>query len=225
LSTGSKLWLATVTAAFVALVSAAFLLPQSFRLAAFSDVIQCFLLLSGTASFIPLILRSRGRLRLFWSLITLGVGFWLSYQLLWTYYEVVLRRDVPDLFAGDVVLFLNIVPLMAALALRPHTAQDEYAARVGRLDFALLIIWWLYLYVLIAMPWQYAVAELAAYSHNLNSIYLVEKIALLLALVACWIGSRGHWRRFYRSLFGACLTYAVSSYISNWNIERNQYYR
>jgi len=224
LSTGSKLWLATVTAAFVALVSAAFLLPQSFRLTAFSDVIQCFLLLSGTASFVPLILRSRGRLRLFWSLITLGVGFWLSYQLLWTYYEVVLRRDVPDLFVGDVVLFLNIVPLMAALALRPHTAQDEYAAHVGRLDFALLIIWWLYLYVLIVMPWQYAVAELAAYSHNLNSIYLVEKIALLLALVACWIGSRSHWRRFYRSLFGACFTYAVSSYIANWAIERNQYY-
>jgi len=49
---------------------------------------------SGAASSFPLVLRSRGRIRLFWSLITLGV-FVAVYQLLWTYYEVVLRRDVP----------------------------------------------------------------------------------------------------------------------------------
>jgi signal transduction histidine kinase len=224
LSTGSKLWLMAVAAALLALVLAAFLLPQSFRLTAFSDVIQCLLLLSGTASFAPLVLRSQGRLRLFWSCITLGVGCWLSYQLLWTYYEVLLHQDVPDLFAGDVVLFLNVVPLMAALSLRPHTAQDEYAARVGHLDFALLAIWWLYLYIFIVMPWQYAVADLPAYSHNLNSIYLVEKVALLLALVACWISSRAQWRRFYRSLFFAYSVYATSSYLANWAIERNQYY-
>ncbi len=222
--TVAKLWLAAVTAAFAAQILAAFLWPQSFRLTAFSDLIQCLLLLSATASFIPSLLRARGRVRLFWSLITLGVGLWLSYQLLWTYIEVFLRQDVPDLFAGDVVLFLNIVPLMAALALRPHTVQDEYAARVGRLDFLLLIIWWLYLYTLVVMPWQYASPQAALYAHNLNSVYLVEKIALLLALIASWIGSRGHWRRFYGSLFCAYSIYAASSYIANWAIARQQYY-
>ena len=100
-------------------------------------------------------------MRLFWSLITLGVGFWFSYQLFWTYYEVVLRtRRAGSLCTWDVVLFLHIVPLMAALALRPHVPRDEYAARSGRLDFALLLVWWFYLYVLIVMPWQYVVPDI-----------------------------------------------------------------
>src|SRR5208282_3812135 len=103
------------------------------------------------------------------------------------YYEVVLRREVPDLYIGDVVLFLHVVPLMAALALRPHAPRDEYVARLGRLDFALLLVWWFYLYVLIVMPWQYVVADVAAYDRNLNAVYITENIAVLVGLLACWI--------------------------------------
>ncbi|MFZ0440839.1 MAG: hypothetical protein WAL76_22135, partial [Candidatus Sulfotelmatobacter sp.] len=155
----SKLWTAAVAACLVTLVLAALVLHQSFRLTALSDVIQCLLLLSGTISLIPQAVRSRGRLRLFWMLITTGIAFWFCYQLFWTYYEVWLRTDVPDLCAADMVLFLHIVPLMGALALRPHAPQDEYSPTLRRLDFALMMIWWMYLYVLIVIPWQYVVAN------------------------------------------------------------------
>src|SRR4051812_21243127 len=104
----------------MALIVGALVMPRSFGLIALSDIIQSLLLISGTAAFIPLALRSQGRLRLFWSLIAAGIAFWLCYQLFWTYYEVVLQRDVPDLCAWDIVLFLHFVPLMAAIALRPH---------------------------------------------------------------------------------------------------------
>ena len=163
-------------------------------------------------------------MRLFWSLITLGISFELIYQLLWIYNEVILRADVPDLFAGDVILFLHIVPLMAALALRPHLPQDEYSARVGRLDFALLLLWWFYLYVLIVMPWQYVVADVPAYNRNLNAVYLVEKFALLAGLVASWMASKGHWRNLYAGLFGMSLCYASGSTVANWAIGRKLYY-
>jgi signal transduction histidine kinase len=224
LSRLGKIWLTAVTAALATLVVAALVLPRSFRLTALSDLVQCFLLLSGAASFVPLVLRSRGRMRLFWSLITLGITFWLSYQLLWTSYEVVRRRDVPDLYTGDMVLFLNLVPLMAALALRPHVPQDEYAARLGRLDFALLLVWWLYLYVLIVIPWQYVVPDVTAYDHNLNAAYIAEKCVLLAGLAACWISSKGHWRRLYAGLCGVSFCYAASSTLANWAIERKVYY-
>jgi signal transduction histidine kinase len=224
LSTRSRIWLIATSAALGALVLAALLLSQSFRLTAFSDIIQCLLLASGTASFIPLARRSQGRLRLFWTLNALGVGFWFSYQLLWTYYEVVIREDVPGLFDGDIILFLHIVPLMAALALRPHIPRDEYAARIGRLDFALLLVWWFYLYVLMVMPWQYVVADVAAYSRNLNAVYLAEKLAFLAAVLACWNGSKGHWRNLYAHLFGMGLCYSASSYVANWALARNLYY-
>jgi signal transduction histidine kinase len=224
LSKRSYLWLAAVGGWLAALVLAALLLPQSFGLTAFSDLVQCILLISAVASFVPLVLYSEGRVRLFWSLLTLGISFWLLYQLLWTYFEVVLRRDVPDLFAGDMILFLHIVPLMAALALRPHIPRDEYAARVGRLDFALLLMWWFYLYVLLVIPWQYVVADVAAYNRHLNAVYVTEEIAFLLGVAACWMTSKGRWKNLYGNLFGMSVCYAASSTMANWAIGRKLYY-
>ena len=224
MSKRSHLWLLAVAALLAAFVLAALFLPRSFQLTTFSDIVQCLFLISGTAAFIPLVLRSKGRMRLFWSLITLGISFWLIYQLLWTYFEVILRTDVPDLFAGDIILFLHIVPLMAALALRPHVPRDEYAARVGRLDFALLLTWWFYLYVLIVIPWQYVVADVAAYNRHLNAVYTAEEVAFLVSLLACWITSKGEWRKLYAGLFGMSLCYASSSTVANWAIGRKVYY-
>jgi len=224
LSQRSKAWLAAVGGLLAAFVLAALVLPRSFQLTAFSDIVQCFLLASGAAAFVPLVLRSQGRIRLFWSLITFGVSLWLIYQLLWTYYEVILRTDVPDLFAGDVILFLHIVPLMAALAVRPHVPRDEYSARVGRLDFALLLLWWFYLYVLLVIPWQYVVADVAAYNRHLNAVYVSEEVAFLLGLFTCWVGSKGKWRNLYAGLFGMSLCYASSSTVANWAIARKAYY-
>ena len=220
----AKLWTAAVAACLATLVLAALFLPQSFRLTALSDIVQCLLLFSGTAALIPHAVQSRGRLRLFWTLIAAGIAFWFVYQLFWTYYEVRLRTDVPDLCAADMILFLHIVPLMAALALRPHASQDEYAARLRRLDFALMMIWWGYLYVLIVIPWQYVLADVEAYNHNLNWLYLIEKAAFLATLFIAWTGTKGGWRTFYASLFGASLTYAASSYFANWALGRHSYY-
>jgi signal transduction histidine kinase len=224
LSKGYKVWMAVVLAGVAAFLIAALVLPQSFRLTAFSDIIEAVLLVSGAASFVPLTLRAQGRMRLFWSLIIFWLTLWFAYQMCWVYLEVLARREVPDLFAGDVILFLNIVPLMAALALRPHVPRDEYAARLGRLDFTLLLVWWLYLYVLIVIPWQYVVPNVSAYNNNLNLAYSVEKIVLLTGLAACWIGSKGQWKTLYGSLFGMCFGYAASSALANWAIGRNIYY-
>lgn len=221
---GYKLWLGTIAALVGLQILSALLLQRSFALTAVSDIVQCLLLLSGTAAFVPLMLRSEGRMRLFWLLITLGLSFWLSYQFFWTYYELILRRDVPDLCAWDVVLFLHIAPLMAALALRPHVPRDEYSARVGRLDFALLFGWWFYLYVLIVMPWQYVVPDITAYNRNLNDVYLAEKAAFLLGLLACWMTSSGSWRRLYASLFAMSFCYSGASTLANWAIGRKTYY-
>lgn len=220
----AKIWIAGAVACLAALVLAALILPQSFRLTALSDVIQCLLLFSCTVAFIPRALLSRGRLRLFWILMVTGMGFWLFYQLFWTYYEVWLRTEVPDLFAADIILFLHIVPFMAALALRPHAPPDDYSVRLRRLDFVLMLVWWIYLYVLLVIPWQYVFADVSAYNRNLNLVYLTEKLAFLTALFAAGLSSKGGWRMFYASLFGASVTYAAGSYIANWALGRGVYY-
>src|SRR5215472_2098864 len=220
----NKVWLAGAAAMMGAAILAGALLPRSFGLTAFSDITQSVLLFSGTAAFIPLALRARGRLRFFWSLIVLGLTLWLAYQLFWTYNEVILRRDVPDLCAWDVILFLHMVPLMAALGIRPQFSRDEYSARLGRLDLVLLLAWWFYVYVLIVMPWQYVAPEVAAYNRNLNGVYSAEKLVLLTGFLGSWSASRGAWRKVFASLFIMSLCYSGGSALANWAIARNTYY-
>src|SRR5438067_2217144 len=130
---GLKLWLAAVALVLATAIVSALFLPRSFGLTAATDIVQCLLLISGTAAFIPAAIRSHGRLRLFWSLVAAGVGLWLGYQLFWTYYELVLRRDVPDLCAWDIVLFLHFVPLMAGLTrIGLRTRVDRPGAEIPR---------------------------------------------------------------------------------------------
>ncbi len=157
-------------------------MPRGGALTIASDLIQTALLLAATAAFLPNMVRSRSpsrRARLFWILMTAGMLFWLTYQGMWNYFEVWRRQDVPDPFAGDVVLFLHLVPMMAALALAPHQQQDERDARLSMLDFAFLLTWWLFLYVYTVIPWQYVHVNEAIYSTNFNQVYLTEKLVFL----------------------------------------------
>jgi signal transduction histidine kinase len=220
----SKLWIWAAIGLVLAQAMASAFLRQDFALMVISDVVQCVLLLSGTLSFLPNAIATKGRTRLFWVLMTLGLTSWFSYQLLWTYIEVFLRQDVPEPFVGDIVLILHIVPMMAALALQPHLKQDDRSIRLGSLDFALLIVWWVYLYLFAAIPWQYVQSNALAYGENLNALYLAEKIAFLVGLVVVWWKSTGAWRNIYANCFGASLTYALSSYLCNWAISLKVYY-
>jgi hypothetical protein len=200
------------------------LMAPGFALNVFSDVTQCILLLSATAALLPNIARNQGRTRLFWGLMTLGIVFWLLYQLLWSYIEVVLRQDVPDPFVGDIVIFLHFVPMMAAVALQPQAQQDDHEARLGRLDFVLLLTWWVYLYLFGVIPWQYAQTDELAYGRSLNALYLTEKLVFLTGLVIVWLRSKGGWKTIYAHWFGASVVYALSSYVANWAIQRNLYF-
>jgi signal transduction histidine kinase len=219
-----KVWTVAVAACVATLILAALILPRSFQLTALSDWIQGILLLSGAISLVPNAWRSRGHVRVFWLLLAAGMSLWFSYQATWIYFELWLRQEVPDIFAGDIVLFLHFVPMMAALALRPQAPQDEYARRIRLLDFTLLMFWWAYLYVFAVMAWQYVVPNVAAYGANLNFLYLVEKIAFLVTLSVAWSSSKDGWKKFYGNLFGASLTYAASSYVANWALSRHVYY-
>jgi len=96
--------------------------------------------------------RSDRRAKFFWMLMGLGFATWLCSQMLWTYFEVVLRQETPNPFVGDVILFLHIVPMMAALAVQPHMRQERHITRLGSLDVVLLLIGWLYLYLFLVIP-------------------------------------------------------------------------
>lgn len=203
---------------------AALVLGRGFASTLVGDLIQSICLLLGLVCAVSNIRTTHGRVRGFWTLVSLGFGFWLAFQFLWNYFEVILRQDVPNPFIGDVILFLHIVPMMAALAVQPHTSQDEPVIRLSSVDFLLLLIWWLFLYLFAVVPWQYVYRNDPLYDHAWNVLYLIEKFVFLCWLGVLWARSRDAWRSFYGHWFGATLLYAISSYIANVAIERHRYY-
>src|SRR5579884_2590664 len=219
----SKLWVLAACVLVCAQVAASLTL-DGFTLVAVSDLIQLFLLLSGTLAMVPLVRQSNRRARIFWVLMCLGTGFWLLYQGMWCYFEVILREDVPNLFSGDVVLFLHLVPMIAATAVQPHAPHDSRNNRLGSLDFSMLLIWWLYLYLMTLIPWQYVYPDAAVYEHNLNVVYAIEKLALLAILSLLYLRSSGYWNKVYANWLGCTLTYSLSSYLAVWAIERHVYH-
>src|SRR6266566_6147399 len=223
MSEGAKLWVVGLVCLVLVQTGASLLSPHRFGLVALSDILQLVLLLSAALSCLPNIFRNRGRTRLFWLLMCLGLASWAIYQFLWTYLEIQ-GRDVPGLWGPDVILFLHIVPMMAALALQPNVEQHDRDLRLGSLDFALLLLWWVYVYIYAVLPWQYVYASEVAYNHNLNTSYLAEKLALLAGLALLLSRSNGIWKTIYAHWFGAGLLYSMSSYVANWAIDRKTYY-
>jgi len=219
-----KLWTLAVSGLLCVQAVASLTLSPGFALVALSDVVQLLLLLSGMLAMLPMTFASRGRTRMFWGLMALGLAFWVAYQVCWCYFELVLRREVPTPFTGDVVIFLHLVPMTAALAMQPHVRQEERVSRLGSLDFAMLLIWWLYLYVVTVIPWQYVHQDATLYEHNLNIVYLIEKGALLAGLVVVCYRSQGSWKTIYANWVGCTLTYGLSSYWANWAIEKQVYF-
>src|SRR3954469_10621874 len=224
MSTRSRVWLLCVSGLVLALAAGSPVMPHGFKLLAFSDIAQCLLLLSGVLALALNVFSTKGRTRLFWGLMTLGVLFWVVYQFLWTYFEVYQRKDVPDPFVGDVVLFLHIVPMMAAVAIQPHRKPHERTTRLGSLDFSLLLVFWVYLWLFAVIPWQYVETNAAIYGRNLNALYLTEKTVFLATLGLLWLRCRGGWKPIYAQVFAASLLYSLSSYLANWAIGKNLYF-
>jgi signal transduction histidine kinase len=218
------LWLWAVVCLATVHAVAAVLIHRGFLLTALSDMTQLVLLASGVAILVLNIQVNRGRARWFWILMAAGIGFWLLYQVLWNYFELGLRKDVPDLFIIDIVLFLHIVPMIAAVALQPHRQEDERVVRFGLLDFTLLLIWWIFLYLYAVIPWQYAAPDRIPYNRNLNTLYLIEKLVLLASLAYSWSRSSRSWKSVYGHWFGATLAYSLSSFAANWALGKQSYY-
>ncbi len=218
-------WWSVSTAAIVAVYAAVSLsLPQGRAVVVFGDVAALLLIAVATAFLTWNAAITRGQARLFWALIALGCLLWTLNQTLWTIYEVILRRDLPDPFIGDVILFIHIVPFMAAVALRPHRPQEDQKLYFSTLNFLMLLMWWVFLYAFIVFPDEYVVLNVRVYSRNYDLLYLVENLVLLVILGLSAAGSSGAWKRVYWNLFIAFGLYTFCSESMNAAIARGQYY-
>ena len=160
----------------------------------------------------------------FWVLLGAGCGIWLIGQAVWTYFEVILRQDVPNPFVGDVILFVHPVSMIGALALNPHDQRDDLNVHIGYIDFSLLLVWWIYLYLFIVIPWQFIAPNLHSYGVTYDYLSGIENAVLVAGFAVLLAKTKGPWRQVYSHLFGAALTYAASSVLINVAIDSNNYY-
>ncbi len=193
-------------------------------LTAFGDVVQCLAAMFACGGLILNWRTTEKRTRVFWVLLALGCFAWLVGQTIWTYFEVDLRQSVPNPFIGDVILFLHPVPMIGALALKPHDKRDDLNVHIGYLDFSLLLVWWVYLYLFIVIPWQYVAPNVLAYGWSYDHLAAIENLSLVVGFAVLITKARGAWKEVYAHLFSASLLYAAGSYITNRAIDRMDYY-
>jgi len=167
---------------------------------------------------------SKGRSRWFWMLQAAGWALWLSDQVVWIVFDLVLQRKVPAMYPADALLFLAGAPMFAGLLLRPHRQPTERSARLGALDFALLALWWLYLYVSFVICWQYVSPNEAAYNRNFDLLSGAESILLACVLAVFCRQSSGRWKTFYAWFCGAVVFNATAFYVLNRAIEKDVYF-
>ncbi|MGB9465724.1 MAG: histidine kinase dimerization/phospho-acceptor domain-containing protein [Candidatus Acidiferrum sp.] len=224
LRTIDTLWTRIALGLVVAQVSAALFLPPSTVLTAFGDSFPCLLALVVMLSFRRNRRESNGTVRLFWSLNEAGFGILFLSQLVWFYYDVVLRRPAPNPVAGDGLFLVALVPTLAALALRPQTESGSGDLRFRRLDFFLLLFWWVCLYLYFASPWLFVIKSYPDYNPVYYVLALTEHCVALTAVGALYVTSEGAWKKFYRQFFYALCIFAAGSLLQNIFIDRGLYY-
>jgi signal transduction histidine kinase len=210
-----------ITLAF-AVVSAA--VPRGPVLTAISDVGYLFLYLAVAGAMLANAWSTRGANRRFWALMGAGSVLWASNQAAWVYCEVLRHTAVPDPWFMDVFLFLHLVPMIAAVGLRPHRSEGEQKFRVGALDFLLLVVWWVFLYAFLVIPSQYVAVNVVEYDRSYSSLYLVESGVLVLVLGIAARGASPGWKKVYLNLMAASGFYAVNSLGVNLAVTNGAYY-
>ena len=219
-----KLWIGASASLVLAQIAATVLLPRGFALTAVSDLVCSLLMFSLVLAFAKNARLSRGRLRNVWILQAVCCSFWLIDECGWMFYDILLRRPMPEMFPGDAVLFLAGVPTLAALLLRPHLEPSHHSARLGVIDFLQLILWWVYFYAYLVLCWQYISTDSAAYNRNYDWLYLVEILAQVGVLALLLKQSKGEWRRYYLLFLCAVAFNYLSVLAEDTAIEAKVYY-
>lgn len=218
-------WIFGISLTFLgAYAAASIILPNGQTLDTFGNVVQCLVPLLANAGLLLNAGTPHWRRNVFWMLAAMSCTLWMIGQFQWTYYEVYLHQPLPDMYPGDIIFFLRGVPLMAALALRPHLKRSELQLRFGYLDFILLLSWWIFLYAFVVLPWMYAEPSLGQYNYTYDLVTNVQNMVTVVGLGALWLQSRGAWRTVYANLFGGESMYMVSSLMINVAISLKRYY-
>jgi PAS domain S-box-containing protein len=195
--------------------------PGSF-LDSYSGISYLFLLFLATSFAIQNGMQCMLGSRPFWVFFATACGMWSTSQLTQVYFERVLRVETPSSSIADPMLFLHIVPIMAALAIFPHRNKSDQKSYRALINAFLVLFFWSALYAYIVFPYRRS-ASPTSYNMRFDILYLSENLVLVLALSILAIRAHGPWKSIYLHLFGASALYALSSAVANMAIDSGGY--
>lgn len=195
-----------------------------YALSVFGDLTELGFLLVAVAFMTRNAIESHGAARIFWSFFAAGILLWIAGVLQWTEYELILRTPRPQTPIGDVLLFLKLVPLFAALAAEPHIELPRRFRIFSFLDLSFLLVYWFYFYAIWVLPYRYVVHEEGIYSFHFDTIDSLGHLIFIAALGIVALRAQGAWRTLYRLCFAAFALYALSSNFANVAIDEGNYY-
>lgn len=217
-------WFAVAAGITLAFAAASLSLPRGRPLTAISDVGYFLLSLVVTAAMLANAWNERGLNRKFWALMAVGTLLWTYNQFEWVYFEVFRRSSVPDPSYIDIILFLHLIPMIAAVGLRQHLAESKQKFGPGALDLLLVMVWWVFLYAFIVFPSQYISLDVAEYDRTWGALYVIEGCVFLLVLGLAARSATGGWRLVYLNLMVAVGVYALYSQFINQAVTQGKYY-
>lgn len=218
-----RLFLASAGALLVVCLGIATLADPGFARTVFADVSQFVLVAAAFVLMARNVHSARGRARIFWVLMSLGMLAWSVNAFSWMYYEVIRRVQPPVFSFGDLGRFLIPVALLAAVAVSPDRGPRTSRLDLSRLDFLLLLLWWVFLYCFVVFPWVYVVRDPNAYEFGFDALSTIENLVLLVALGVLCFRTANVWRRFYRQIFLAQALHAVSTVLMVAAIRSHRY--
>ena len=224
MSSRRQRWIAWTAGLLLAYAVVSLVVPRSYGLTVFGDLLAFFMLLAGMVVMTQLAYSTHGQARAFWSLMAASFVMWFMNQIGWTWVEVIAREPLPDPFFGDTVLFLHVVPMIAALTLRPHRRQAERKLYFTTLNFLMLLLWWVFLYMFAIFPDEYVSLNVQVYSRTYDALYIVENVLLIIGFGLAYLNSQGAWKKIYGNFAIAASLYVVASSLMNAAIARRVYY-
>ncbi len=217
-------WLKVAVILAVLQITATVLIHDRYLLAVVGDVFPSLFVSMVLLLFRSNFRRATGSLRWFWLLNAIGFGLLLCSQLFWLYFDVVVRNNEINPLAGDVLAFLTLIPVLAALALRPHSEAAARGLRLRRVDFLLLMLWWITLYGYFVLPWLVVAKDSPQYDRANYFLLLGEHLAVIAALAILSWHTAGEWRKFYAGYLVAAFIFAGGSFLQGFASARSLYY-
>jgi diguanylate cyclase (GGDEF)-like protein len=217
-------WIAASAALVLGQVVLALALKPGFLATAQEDVSMLVLILFAIGVMSCNALRSKGQIRVFWAFLASSGFLWAISVWAWLYYEVLIRKAMPDDSSGDPALFIHIVPLMAAVVLRPDQPQGRRKLYLQTLNLLLLLLWWVFLYAYVVAPYQYLSRDSNIYGLRYDTLYFLENLVFLVTLGILVVRAQGPWKRIYLNLFVASCLYAFGSQSANTAIDMGLYH-